>query len=59
MHAHHPASRLRLLALGLLALAASLVVAACGGGDGGGSGNKTTITFLAGQEESTRLEAQR
>src|SRR3954465_13133320 len=32
------------------------VVAACGGDSG--SSNKVTITFLTGQQESTRLEAQ-
>jgi len=49
-------SRLRLLVAALATVAAAAVVAACGGDSG--SSNKVTITFLTGQQESTRLEAQ-
>jgi raffinose/stachyose/melibiose transport system substrate-binding protein len=57
VQADRSGSRLRLLALGLAALAAALVVAACGGdsgASGGGSGEKVTINLLVGQPESTR-----
>jgi raffinose/stachyose/melibiose transport system substrate-binding protein len=43
-----------------LAIVAAVAVAGCGSDDGGGSsgGKKVTISFLTGQQESTRLEAQ-
>jgi len=49
---------MRWLALALASFVTALVVAACGSDSGGGSGKKVTITFLTGQQESTRLEAQ-
>jgi raffinose/stachyose/melibiose transport system substrate-binding protein len=57
---HHRASRVWPLLAALVATVAALAVSACGGNDdeSGGSGAKTTtITFLVGQQESTRLEA--
>jgi raffinose/stachyose/melibiose transport system substrate-binding protein len=54
-------SRSRPLAfvLALAALFGVLGLAACGSDSGGGGGGeKVTITFLTGQQESTRLEAQ-
>jgi raffinose/stachyose/melibiose transport system substrate-binding protein len=57
---HHFRSRIAPLALLLTTLIATALLAGCGGGDSsGGSGKKVTITLLTGQEESTRLEAQR
>ncbi|HWT23101.1 MAG TPA: extracellular solute-binding protein [Solirubrobacteraceae bacterium] len=55
MH-HHRASKVA----ALLAVVAAMVVVGCGGDDGGGGsggGEKTQITYLVGQQESTRLEA--
>ena len=57
---HQRASRVWPLLAALVATVAALAVSACGGNDdeSGGSGAKTTtITFLVGQQESTRLEA--
>jgi raffinose/stachyose/melibiose transport system substrate-binding protein len=56
---HHRASRVWPLLASVVAVVAALAVSACGGNDdeSGGSGDKTTITFLVGQQESTRLEA--